>query len=77
MSYATEEFGKNLRATRRAADVTQDALAEVSGVSKDSIVRYEDGATTPGIDNAYALAVALRVTLDDLLPMKPAAGDAA
>lgn len=76
MGYATEEFGRRLRKTRRAADVTQDELAELSGVSKDSIVRYEDGSTTPGLDKAHDLAAALDVTLDDLLPIKDA-GDAA
>ena len=44
-------------------------------IDAGSISRYEKGAITPGLDTAYALAVALDVTLNDLLPT-PAAGDA-
>lgn len=75
MCNSATEFGSRLRRIRRAAGITQEQLANMVNIDAGSISRYEKGAITPGLDTAYALAVALDVTLNDLLPT-PAAGDA-
>ena len=75
MGYVKEEFGPRLRRIRRAADITQGELGKMAGTDASAIARYEKGETTPGLDKAYELAVALGVTLDDLLPMQPAAAE--
>ena len=69
MGYSNEMFGHRLMVARHDARLTQDQLAEASGIDKGSIARYETGSVTPGLDKAYALAVACGVTLDDLCPM--------
>lgn len=51
--------------------MTQGELGKMAGTDASGIARYERGDTTPGLDKAYELAVALGVTLDDLLPMQP------
>ena len=40
------------------------------GVNITTIVEYEDGSTTPGADEVFAIADALRCTPDDLLGWK-------
>ncbi|HAM14582.1 MAG TPA: XRE family transcriptional regulator [Eggerthellaceae bacterium] len=69
MSYSNEQFGHRLMVARHDARMTQDQLAAAVGIDKGSVARYEIGAVTPGLDKAYALAVACGVTLDDLCPM--------
>ena len=76
MGYSNEVFGLRLRQIRRAADITQKELGERAGIDPTLITRYENGAVTPGLNTACALAEALGVTLDDLAPLQPA-GDAA
>lgn len=75
MTYSNETFGANLRRIRRAADVTQDRLAELTGIDGSYIARLEAGANTPGLDKVYALATALGCGIDELagLPAPDAA----
>ena len=47
--------------------MSQAELAEASGVDVNSIARYEMGSVTPGLDKAYALAVALGTDLNALV----------
>lgn len=76
MSYSNEKFAANLVEQRKyQVRITQEELAERSGVDKNSIARYEMGGTTPGLDKAVALANALGVTLDDLYPIECATAD--
>lgn len=61
-------FGRNLRATRIAANLSQDELAAKSGVAKMSISHYETGfKQNANAPNLVKLADALGVTVDSLL----------
>jgi len=71
MEYDNKVFGHRLMVCRNNRGLTQDGLAAMSGVSKDNIARYELGMNKPGLDKAYALAVALDVTLDELVGFAP------
>lgn len=71
MAYDSVVFGHRLMVCRRSRGLTQDALSDISGVSKDNIVRYEAGTVKPGLDKAFDLAVALDVTLDELVGFEP------
>ena len=71
MAYDNAVFGHRLMMCRRNKGLSQDALAEKSGVSKDNIARYELGSVKPGLDKAFSLAVALDVTLDELVGFEP------
>jgi transcriptional regulator with XRE-family HTH domain len=77
VGYDNAVFGHRLMLCRNNRGLTQDNLAAMSGVSKDNIARYEQGLNKPGLDKAYALAVALDVTLDELVGFEPLVIDGA
>jgi len=55
------DIGERLRRTRRACDITQQALADRIGVAHSTIVRIEKGRIRPSADTLFALADALGV----------------
>ncbi len=57
----------NLRAIRRAADITQKALAEKVGCSKNVIGGYENGVNAPSLEMVRKLAAALGCEPRDLI----------
>src|SRR5690349_14329815 len=61
-----QRFGELLRAYRRAAALSQDALAEQAGISTRAISDLERGIrATPRLDTVRQLAVALALTPDE------------
>ncbi|MEG0375304.1 MAG: helix-turn-helix domain-containing protein [Raoultibacter sp.] len=60
-------IGTNIQIRRRACDLTQERLAEMLGVSRQTIANWESGETAPDLANGAALAEALEVSLDDLV----------
>jgi transcriptional regulator with XRE-family HTH domain len=61
-------LGRSLRAARRRAGLTMDALAELSGVSQPHLSQMENGRVSPSISTLYRLANALGVSPQQLLP---------
>jgi transcriptional regulator with XRE-family HTH domain len=61
-------LGARLRAAREAAGLTQQALAAASGVSQRMISSVELDSTDVSVSKLRALADALRVSLDHLVP---------
>ncbi|MGL4453775.1 MAG: helix-turn-helix transcriptional regulator [Sarcina sp.] len=57
----------NLKTLREINKLTQKELAEKIGVSRKTIIRYENKQTIPNIIEASKLALALEVSLDDLI----------
>jgi DNA-binding XRE family transcriptional regulator len=62
------EFGKRLSQARRAAKITQAALAQAVGLSRTSIVNIEKGRQPVPIDLAIRMATSLGTGIVDLLP---------
>lgn len=62
----------DLKTIRRRKKMTQVELAERSGVSQQAISFYEIGRSYPNLDNAKSIAVALGVTVDELITIKDA-----
>jgi transcriptional regulator with XRE-family HTH domain len=60
-------IGENIRRLRRAADMTQEQLADKLGVAFQSISRWENGTTYPDIEFLPALAGIFGVTVDELM----------
>lgn len=60
-------IAQNIQATRLAKHMTQEQLAEVIGVSRQTVTKWESGETSPGLEHAAAIAEALGTTLDDLV----------
>ena len=61
MTEYAREFGKHVRSLRRARGVTQDALAQRSGLSADTIRRVEHGSFSASIDTLRKLCFGLGV----------------
>ena len=62
-----ERFGANLRRSRRAAGLTQEALWESSGVNMTEISRIENGQKDPQLTTIVRLAVGLGIPPGELL----------
>jgi len=60
-------FGKNLRRARRAAGLSQEAVAFSSSLHRTEIGLLERGARTPRIDTLVKIAKAVSASPEDLL----------
>lgn len=60
-------FPTRLIQLRKAADLTQQTLADTASVHVNQIRRYEAGTAQPTLEALIRLAQALRVSLDDLV----------
>ena len=60
-------IAENILATRLSLHMTQEQLAEAAGVSRQTVAKWESGATSPDLEHAAALAEALGTTLDALV----------
>ena len=68
MLFRSDEMSKNLRlkAARAERDMTQQALAEAAGVSRQTINAIEKGEYNPTIRLCLTICHALGKTLDEL-----------
>lgn len=69
MAYDSKQVGLNIRVERTRARMTQQELADATGIDTTTISKYEKGVITPGIDKAFAIVRALGCTLDDICPV--------
>ena len=63
--------GRNVKRFRRDKGWTQEVLAEVAGVSQQSISELENGKSNPAILTPHELAQGLGVRPMDLLDENP------
>ena len=73
-------FGDKLSALRREQNYTQEQLAELLGVSRQSVSKWESGAAYPETEKLIRLSALFDCSLDYLLrdaPRGPAAPQAA
>lgn len=62
-----ERFAAEVRSRRGFLDMSQEELAEKSGVNSRSISQYENGTCAPTLANVAKLAGALGCTPNDLM----------
>ena len=67
-------FGNNLQTIRKQNQLSQEALAEMLGVSRQAVSKWELGDGYPEVDKLLLLSKKLNVSLDDLMADEPAAG---
>ncbi len=72
----TEKFGERLKALRERANVSQTELAKVVQLSKAIIARWEQGETSPTLENMHRVAAFFGVTLSELVGEEPDEGAA-
>lgn len=66
MGRATTTAGNRVRSARRAADLTQLRLAELIGVSRQTVVAIENGGYAPSVYLALALGRVLGHSVEEL-----------
>lgn len=59
-------IGENIQYLRKMKSITQEALAEQVGVSRQTVAKWESGESAPDLDMAGKLSQALDVGLDEL-----------
>ena len=59
-------ISENIQHLRKMKSITQEALAEQVGVSRQTIAKWESGESAPDLEMAGKLGQALDVSLDDL-----------
>ena len=64
-------LSKNLNAYRRRAGLTQEALAERLGVSRQAVSKWESDRSRPELELLLAMAELDGCTVDDLLQRSP------
>lgn len=62
---------ERLRKLRTARGLTQDALCERAGISRDAVTRIEGGSRVPTIDTLERLGKALGVSVSELVHTAP------
>jgi len=61
-------LGERIRQLRQRRDLSMAQLAELAGLSRQQIWKYETGRDQPHVQSLRRLADALGVTLEALLP---------
>lgn len=61
------DIGKNIRALRMRKKLSQDQLAQILHVTRQTISNYETGRSQPDVEMLTALAEALSVDVKELL----------
>ncbi|MFH8797038.1 helix-turn-helix domain-containing protein [Streptomyces sp. NPDC017941] len=67
MLAARRAVGERIRTARLHANLTQERLAELAELDRQSINRIEQGHASPLLDNLVRIADALGVPLADLV----------
>ena len=60
-------FGKRLQQVRKAAGLSQEQLAELVGMSRQAVSKWETDQAAPDIDKLASLCGVLGVSADELL----------
>ena len=63
----SKEFGKRIKIERIKKEVSQEKLAELSGLHRTTLGTIENGKTSPTLDSIAKIAKALNVKMSELL----------
>ena len=66
-AYFFMKFGEKITKLKKLKNLSQVALAKITGISRDAISKYERGDSVPSVDYAKRIADALGVSLDYLV----------
>ena len=64
-------LGLKIQDLRKKAQLTQDELAEILGVSRQALSKWENGSSIPDIDKVILISESFSVTTDYLLKDSP------
>ena len=60
-------FGENLQTIRKKNQLSQEGLAEMLGVSRQAVSKWELGEGYPEVDKLLLLSKKLNISIDSLL----------
>lgn len=60
-------FSENLRLMRKERNISQEELAEIMGVSRQAVSKWEQGTGYPEMEKLLILSKELNVSLDYLM----------
>ena len=60
-------IGDNIKFYRKKNQLTQDDIAEACNVTRQAVLKWENGERLPTVDNLYALSRLLHTSVDDIL----------
>ncbi len=61
------ELGERIKQSRQKARLSQEKVAELIGVSRQAVTKWESGQSTPTTENLFRLAEILGTTVDSLI----------
>ena len=64
-------FAENIRAVRKQKGISQEELAELSGVSRQAVSKWEQGTGFPEVEKILFLSKKLDISLDALMSERP------
>ena len=64
------DFGKNISRLRKEKNLSQEKLAELLGVSRQAVTKWENGKGNPDTENLIRLAEVFECSLDELCCQK-------
>jgi len=64
-----KEFGKKIQIERIKKEISQEQLAELSNLHRNTISDIEHGKASPTLDTIYKLAKALDLTLSEIVDL--------
>ncbi|MBQ8044151.1 MAG: helix-turn-helix transcriptional regulator [Clostridia bacterium] len=62
-----EVIGKNIKSFRKKHKITQEKLAELSGIHRTSITKYETAKATPTLEHLLLIAKVLNESPNSIL----------
>ena len=65
-------LGEKIKACRQAAGMSQEKVAELVGVSRQAVTKWEANQSAPNTENLFKLAEILGTTVDFLLASREA-----
>ena len=63
-------LGERIKACRQQAGMSQEKVAELVGISRQAVTKWETNQSAPSTDNLFKLAEIFGTTVDLLLPEK-------
>lgn len=61
-------LGEKIKACRQQAGMSQEKVAELLGISRQAVTKWETNKSAPSTDNLFKLAEIFGTTVDLLLP---------
>ncbi len=72
MAFDNRILGERIKTCRQAAGISQEKVAELIGVSRQAVTKWETGQSAPSTENLFKLAEIFGTTVDLILAAEPA-----